>query len=58
MTETWTKTVHLLFLMRAEVQKYVQVLELPGGPFDDELLQSRHSQIHPRLKRRTHQYNS
>lgn len=36
--------------MGAEIQKYMQILKLPRGPFDNELLQSRHAQIHPRLK--------
>lgn len=43
---------HLLFLVWAEIQKDMQVLKLPRGPFDDELLQSRHAQIHTRLKQR------
>lgn len=41
---------HLLLFVRAEVQEDVQVLKLPGGTFNDELLQSGHAQIHPRLK--------
>lgn len=41
---------YLLLLVRAEVQEDVQVLELSGGTFVDQLLQRRHAQINPRLK--------
>lgn len=38
--------------MRAEIQEDVQILELPGRPLHDELLQRGHAEIHPRLGQR------
>lgn len=44
-----TTHTHLFFLMRAEIQENVQVLELSGRAFQDEIFQSGHAKVNPRL---------
>lgn len=40
---------NLLFLVRAEVQENMKVLELSGRAFEDELLQGGHAQVNTGL---------
>lgn len=56
-TDEMQNCSHLLFFVGAEIQEHVQVLKLPRGPLDDELLQSRHAQVHPGLKQRSRQHS-
>lgn len=51
MTMYWyeEKETYFFFLMRAEIQEHVKVLELSGRAFQDEIFQSGHAEINTRL---------